>query len=168
MNDTGGRNDASKGDQYKLRKVLLKEKRGDKFSMKKRILLILFIVAFSLLDIAGCSQVKTEKQAVYQTISTETAKKRMDSEQGIVLLDVRTIAENKEKRIPESVLIPIDEIKKQAKEKLKDKNTAVFVYCRSGNRSAIASQELANMGYTNVFDLGGINNWPYETESDKQ
>jgi len=136
--------------------------------MKKRILLLIFIVAFSFLNIVGCSQIQTEKQATYQTISTETAKKRLDLEKGIVLLDVRTLAENMEKRIPGSVLIPVDEINKQATEKLQDKNAAIFVYCQSGNRSAIASQELANMGYTNVFDLGGINNWPYETELDKQ
>lgn len=136
--------------------------------MKNRILVLIFVAAFSFLNLVGCSQVQTEKQATYQTISTETAKKRLDSEKGIILLDVRTLAENREKRIPGSLLIPVDEIKKQAADKLKDKNAAIFVYCRSGNRSAIASQELANMGYTNVFDLGGINNWSYETESDKQ
>ena len=149
-------------------KLKIGEKRGDKFYMKKRILVLIFIVAFSFFNTVGCSQVQSEKKATYLTISTETAKKRLDLEKGIVLLDVRTLAENMEKRIPGSVLIPVDEIKKQATEKLKDKNAAIFVYCRSGNRSAIASQELANMDYTNVFDLGGINKWPYETESDKQ
>jgi len=134
--------------------------------MKKWILVLIIIVTFSFINTAGCSQVQSEKKATYQTISTETAKKRLALEKGIVLLDVRTLAENMERRIPGSVLIPVNEIKKQASEKLMDKNTTIFVYCRSGNRSAIASQELANMGYTNVFDLGGINNWPYETESD--
>ena len=136
--------------------------------MKKSVFLVIFVVAVSFLSIVGCAQVRSEKQATYQTISTETAKKRLDLEKGIVLLDVRTAAENIEKRIPGSVLIPVEEIKKQATEKLKDKDAAIFVYCRSGNRSAIAAQALANMSYTNVYDLGGINNWPYETESDSK
>jgi len=136
--------------------------------MRKRILSLIFIVAFSFLNIVGCSHAQSEKQASYQTISSETAKKRLESEKGIVLLDVRTSEENLEKRIPGSILIPVNDIKNQASEKLKDKNAAIYVYCRSGNRSAVASQELANLGYINVFNLGGINNWPYETESVKQ
>jgi rhodanese-related sulfurtransferase len=135
--------------------------------MKKIVFLVIFVVVVSLLSIVGCARVQSEseKKATYQTISTETAKKRLDIEKGIVLLDVRTVAEYTEKRIPGSVLIPVEDIKTQATEKLKDKNVAIFVYCRSGNRSVIAAQTLANMGYTNVYDLGGINNWPYETES---
>jgi phage shock protein E len=129
--------------------------------------LAIFLVVVSLLSIVGCAQVqpKAEKKAIYQTISTETAKKRLDTDKGIVLLDVRTVAEYTEKRIPGSVLIPVDVIETQAIEKLKDKNATIFVYCRRGSRSSIAAKALANMNYTNVFDLGGINNWPYATES---
>jgi len=135
--------------------------------MKKNMFSIVFVVLVSCLSIVGCAQVQSESEqkANYQTISTETAKKRLDIETGIVLLDVRTVAENTEKRIPGSVLISVEDIKTQATERLLDKNAAIFVYCRSGNRSAIAAQALANMSYTNVYDLGGINNWPYETES---
>lgn len=135
--------------------------------MKKIMFLVIFVVVVSFLSIVGCAQVQSrpEKKATYQTISVETAKKRLDIEKGIVLLDVRTVAEYTEKRIPGSVLIPVDDIKTKATEKLKDKNAAIFVYCRSGSRSSIASQALADMNYTNVYNLGGINNWPYETES---
>lgn len=133
--------------------------------MKK--FLVLFMVVLSFFTIMGCARVQSEseKKSTYQTISPETAKKRLAVEKGIMLLDVRTVAEYTDKRIPGSVLIPVELIKSQATEKLKDKNTPIFVYCRSGNRSAIAAQGLANMGYTNVSDLGGINSWPYETES---
>lgn len=133
--------------------------------MKKFVFLLIFVVVVSSLSIVGCAQPKSEKKATFQTISSETAKKRLDTEKGIILLDVRTVAENTEKRIPGSVLIPVDVIKTQAPDKLKDKNSVIFVYCRSGSRSVIAAQALADMSYTNVYSLGGINNWPYETES---
>ena len=103
----------------------------------------------------------------YIKITPEEAKKRLDSEKGILLLDVRTPEENLEKRIPNSLLIPVEEIEKIAPSKLTDKNAIIFVYCRSGRRSAIASAALVKMGYTGIFDLGGINDWPYETVSGK-
>lgn len=135
--------------------------------MKRFVSSVIVIVLVSFLGIVGCAQdqPQSEGKANYQTISTEVAKERLDTEKGIVLLDVRTLAENTEKRIPGSVLIPVEVIKTQAPDVLPDKNAAIFVYCRSGNRSAIAAQALADMSYTNVFNLGGINNWPYETES---
>lgn len=99
----------------------------------------------------------------YKKITPEEAKKRLESETEIILLDVRTQEEHIEKRIPDSMLIPLDVIEQEAPAKLEDKNTTIFVYCRSGRRSAIAAELLANMGYTNVYDLGGINDWTYET-----
>lgn len=101
----------------------------------------------------------------YKNINPEEAKKRLGSEKGIVLLDVRTPEEYTEKHIPGSLLIPVDEIEKDAYEKLIDKNAVIFVYCRSGRRSATASEALVRMGYTDVYNLGGIIDWPYETVS---
>ena len=40
----------------------------------------------------------------------------------------------------------------------------VLVYCRSGNRSKKAADKLVSLGYTNIFEVGGINTWPYEVE----
>ena len=45
-----------------------------------------------------------------------------------------------------------------------EKSTTVLVYCRSGNRSKTAAAALAKLGYTNVYEFGGINTWPYEIE----
>ncbi len=136
-------------------------------AMKKSMSWVILAVVVSFLSIAGCAQVQseTEKKVTYQTISSETAKERLSTEKGIVLLDVRTVPENAEKRIPGSILIPVEEIKTQATVKLTDKSVPIFVYCRSGNRSASAAKALADMNYTNVYNLGGINNWPYETET---
>lgn len=98
-------------------------------------------------------------------IQPEEAKKRLESEEGIILLDVRTPEEYADKHIPDSILIPVDEITDKAPEQIPDKDTVLFVYCRSGNRSTTASRTLIDLGYTNVFNLGGIIDWPYETES---
>jgi len=63
------------------------------------------------------------------------------------------------------VLLPLDDIPQQAESVLPDKDATIIIYCRSGRRSAIAAEELLNMGYKNVYDLGGILDWPYETTS---
>jgi rhodanese-related sulfurtransferase len=98
-------------------------------------------------------------------IAPSEAKRRLDSEKGIVLLDVRTAEEYAERHIPGAVLLPVGEISERAKSVIPDMGAVYFVYCRSGNRSAYASEQLVNMGYSNVFDLGGIIDWPYETKS---
>jgi phage shock protein E len=100
-------------------------------------------------------------------IKPEEAKARLDKGENIILLDVRTEEEYNEKRIPNSILIPLEDIDKDAPAKLTDKNATIFVYCRSGNKSAIAVEVLTLMGYTNLYDLGGIEDWPYETVSGK-
>ena len=82
-----------------------------------------------------------------------------------ILLDVRTEEEYREQRIDGSVLIPNDEISIRAEAELPDKDAAILVYCRSGRRSASAAAELAALGYTNIYDFGGIQSWPYETVS---
>jgi rhodanese-related sulfurtransferase len=82
------------------------------------------------------------------------------------LLDVRTEAEFKEKRIPGALLLPVEEVKKRAATVVAQKEALILVYCRSGGRSAKAARELAAMGYTNLYDLGGLNSWPYATEKD--
>ncbi|MDF2988898.1 MAG: putative oxidoreductase [Eubacterium sp.] len=100
-------------------------------------------------------------------LRSEEAKARLDKGEKIILLDVRTQEEYDEKRIPNSILIPVEGIDKDAPAQLTDKNATVFVYCRSGNKSAIAAEVLTAMGYTQVNDIGGIDDWPYETESGK-
>lgn len=97
-------------------------------------------------------------------LSQADAKKRMDQDKEIILVDVRTPQEHKEVHIPNSLLLPLDTIKKDAEKKLQNKDATIFVYCRSGSRSASASNLLADMGYSNIYNIGGIMSWPYETE----
>ena len=82
------------------------------------------------------------------------------------LLDVRTPGEFRAARIEGAILIPVDEIGARAERELPEKDAPIFVYCRSGVRSAAAAQELALMGYSKVLDMGGILDWPYEIIGD--
>ena len=102
------------------------------------------------------------KQNTYQQISQEEAKQRMD-EQDVIILDVREVDEYDSGHIPGAVLLPLGTIDKDsAAAVIPDKNSVVLVYCRSGNRSKQASSILAELGYTGIFEFGGINTWPYE------
>jgi len=105
---------------------------------------------------------------VYQKITPQKAKEIMDGEQPYILLDVRTEEEFDETRIPGAILIPNDEIIDRVETELPDKNAVILVYCRSGGRSAKAANKLIEMEYTNVYDIGGIIDWPYETISEQK
>jgi len=98
----------------------------------------------------------------YQKISPEEAKNKMELDEDVLLLDVRTEQEYKEKHIPGGILVPVDQISMSIEKVITDKDKEIIVYCRSGNRSKSAVNKLLKLGYTNVYDLGGINNWPYE------
>lgn len=97
----------------------------------------------------------------YETIAQEKAKEIMDSGEKYTLLDVRTQQEYDEKHIAGAYLIPDYEIESRAEKELPDKDALILVYCRSGSRSKKASQKLAELGYTNIKDFGGINTWRY-------
>ena len=97
-------------------------------------------------------------------ISPSRAWEIMQANPYAVILDVRTQQEFDNERIPGAVLLPDYAVAELAAEVLPDKNAVILVYCRAGVRSQRASNALAEMGYTNVYDFGGINSWPYERE----
>lgn len=99
-------------------------------------------------------------------ITAEEAKKFMDSEEGCIILDVRTREEYDQGHIPGAILIPDTEIEAKAADLLPDKDQLILVYCRSGRRSKLAAQSLADLGYTNIREFGGILDWPYEVVQD--
>lgn len=96
-------------------------------------------------------------------ITPQDAKARLDADEEIIILDVRTQEEFEAERIDGAVLLPVDEIREQAETVLPDKNATYYIYCRSGRRSATARQIMEDMGYARVYDLGGIIDWPYGT-----
>ncbi|MHB0936566.1 MAG: rhodanese-like domain-containing protein [Armatimonadota bacterium] len=101
----------------------------------------------------------------YQRISAKEARERLAADRGIVLLDVRSPGEHRARRIAGSMLIPHMAIGQQAPKQLPQKDATLIVYCQSGMRSRQAAQQLLALGYTCVYDLGGIMSWPYETVS---
>ena len=125
--------------------------------MKRMIPLLL-----SLLLLTGCGEDSADG---YQQISQVEAKAMMDT-QVVIILDVREQDEYDSGHIPGAVLLPVGTIDETtAAEVIPEKDSTVLVYCRSGNRSKTASAALAELGYTNIYEFGGINTWPYETES---
>ena len=105
---------------------------------------------------------KGEIQMRYQTITPEEAKAVMDGESSYIILDVREQEEYDQGHIPGAVLMPHTRTQELAQELVPDRDTTVLVYCRSGRRSVLAAQMLADMGYTDVREFGGILDWPYD------
>ena len=128
--------------------------------MKKLIILLLAVMMLT-----ACGQDKENNQgAVYVNITAEEAKRIMDTEEGYVILDVREQDEYDAGHISGAILIPYTQIEAKANEMLPDKDQLILVYCRSGRRSKIAAEALAELGYTNIKEFGGILDWPYEVE----
>ncbi len=106
-------------------------------------------------------------KAEYNKITAKEAKKMLENDPNAILLDVRTEEEFKDEHIEGAILIPDYEIKERAEAELPNKDDLILIYCRSGNRSKTTANLLLSMGYTNVFDFGGINTYPYEKVSNK-
>lgn len=121
--------------------------------------LIIYLVI--LLAITGCASASV-KEAITPTSKTVTSSEASSLiKDGAILIDVRTKEEYDEKHISGAVNIPLADIEEGDIDY--DKDDAIIVYCRSGNRSATAAKKLIALGYTNIYDLGSINNWK-ETE----
>ena len=130
-----------------------------------QILKRLFFLFLAAVLLTACGQDKeNDREAVYVNITAEAARQIMDTEEGYIILDVRTREEYDQGHIPGAVLIPDTEIKARAEEVLTDKDQLILVYCRSGRRSKLAAQILVELGYTNIKEFGGIIHWPYEVE----
>ena len=128
----------------------------------KRVSLLLLLAVMML---TACGQDKENDQgAVYVNITAEEAKQIMDTEEGYIILDVRTQEEYDQGHIPGAVVISHEEIAEKAENVLTDKDQLILLYCRSGRRSKIAAEALAELGYTNIKEFGGIIDWPYEVE----
>ena len=111
----------------------------------------------------GCVGCSNGGSATYDQISGAEAKALMDSGSGYIIIDARTQEEYDQGHIPGAILIPEYEIADRAENELPDKDQLILVYCRSGRRSKIASEELVKLGYINVKEFGGIIEWEYET-----
>ena len=128
-----------------------------------------FLFAVFLITLTGC---KPKDKIMdgdgmlnsYHQISQAEAKEMMKKDDGHVIVDVRRQDEYDTGHIPGAILIPNESIGTEKPQELPDLNQIILVYCRSGSRSRQAAQKLADMGYTNVYEFGGIMNWTGETE----
>ena len=134
----------------------------------------LFLIVFVIFVLAGCSNNKTNntenlesKKNSYTQISMEEAVKMMEEESDYIILDVRRPDEFAEKHIPNAINVPNETIGKDEIPELPNKEQLILVYCRSGNRSKQASEKLVKLGYTNIYEFGGINDWTGETVGEK-
>lgn len=112
----------------------------------------------ALLLLTGCGA-ETAETPGYTQISQEEAARMMERDEDCVIVDVRRLDEYEESHIPGAVLIPNESIGREPPELLPDKDQIILVYCRSGNRSKQAAQKLADLGYTRVYEFGGILDW---------
>jgi rhodanese-related sulfurtransferase len=128
---------------------------------------LVFIVASTAVFASGQTETKEEtmsevQKAEYHKIDAETAKNIFDTQDDIIIIDVRTEGEYKSGHVENSINIPLDVITSTVTEQFPNKDEKLYVYCRSGNRSAQAAKLLVKAGYTNVYDFGGIISWPYK------
>ena len=119
----------------------------------------MLLISLSLFGLTACNG---GTNSTYEQITAKEAKEIMDAEKDYIIIDARTEEEFAEGHIKGAILIPEYEIVKRAEKELPNKEQLILVYCRSGRRSKIASEELAKLGYTNVKEFGGIIDWPYE------
>ncbi len=129
----------------------------------KQVFLLLLLALFAL---TGCAQ-KPEGddmagKTTYTQINQEKAREMMTADDGHIIVDVRRADEYASGHIPGAILIPNESIGTEQPDQLPDKDQIILIYCRSGNRSKQAAQKLANMGYTNIYEFGGINTWTGE------
>ncbi len=124
---------------------------------------IIFIIAAVLVLVITSGKLMAQKQG-YKQISQAQAKEIMDTSSDFILLDVRTEKEFAAGHIKGAILIPDYEIRLRAEKELPDKAKTILVYCRSGRRSKLAARDLAELGYTDVLEFGGIIDWKYGIE----
>ena len=127
----------------------------------KRVIIAVSVALMLISLLVGCNG--GDHTNTYEQITPAEAKTLMDSEDGYIILDVRTPEEFAAGHIAGAILIPDYEIGEKAESILTDKDQLILVYCRSGRRSKNAANELATLGYTNIKEFGGINDWKYGT-----
>lgn len=124
--------------------------------MKKILIVFVFIIF-----ITGCGNINNE---VDKMISAKEVNKIMETYNGdadVYIIDVREIDEFDGGHLEKAINIPVGEIQKIKDRDFINEDSKIIVYCRSGNRSKIAQAKLMELGYTNVYDMGGILDWPY-------
>lgn len=119
----------------------------------KRLFYILLFAIF----LVGC----VGQSATYQTITSDEALKRFEEDGNYIILDVRRLDEYESGHIPNAINLPNETISQETTAQF-EKDQEIYIYCRSGNRSAQAAKKFVQLGFTNIYDFGGILSWPGE------
>ena len=132
--------------------------------MKRIILLAVLLLAL----LCGCAPQNEgeDEKMTYTQITVNKAIEMMESESNYIILDVRTFEEYNERHIPGAICVPNESIGTEPIEELPQKDQLILVYCRSGRRRKEAAERLAAMGYSNIYEFGGILDWTGETVSE--
>lgn len=135
---------------------------------RKHVLIISMIVLFISLPVYsfGNKEVQNNNEniieAKYNKIDAQTAQNIFTTQEDFTIIDVRTESEYESGHVKNSINIPLNILEKEILDRYPDKGEKLYLYCRSGNRSAQAARLLVSNGYFNVYDFGGIIDWPYE------
>lgn len=123
----------------------------------KKVLILVFV----MLLVSGCGNKEENKVEVKSIVKSEAVEK---IDNGAILIDVRSASEYASGHIDGAINIDVNSIlnlkgELEYNNRNIAKTTVVILYCRSGNRSLQAANKLIELGYTNVYDLGSIDNW---------
>ena len=129
--------------------------------MRKIKRLLPFVLSLMLLSSCGAPG---SSSSGYRQISMDEAVKMMRDEKDYIILDVRRPDEFAEGHIPGAINVPNEEIGATEIAELPNKSQLILVYCRSGRRSKEASEKLVRLGYTNIVEFGGIQDYEGEIE----
>ena len=123
----------------------------------KKLVILLFMI---LILVTGCGNVKEERKLIsYEAVNGII--ENFENLEHVYIIDVREEDEYESGHLINSYNIPLSRLDDIENENI-SKDSKIIIYCRSGNRSKTAQEILNSMGYTNVYDMGGIVNWPYD------
>jgi rhodanese-related sulfurtransferase len=128
--------------------------------MIKRRLIFAVMAMLAAVVLAGCDV--AGPAGFNARIGQQQAMEIMAGDDYVIILDVRTLDEFNTGHIPDAVSLPVDEIEGAVVHMIPNRGEIILVYCRSGARSVEAATILADLGYYNVFDFGGIIDWTGE------
>ena len=126
--------------------------------------LLLIVMGFTIAGCGGDTADERKEQAEYRRITADEAQVLMQREQDYLILDVRSPEEYAAGHIPHAINIPMDDFGEEAPRELPDRNQTIFVYCVKGIRSMNVANRLAHMGYKNIVEMGGIQDWHGDIE----
>jgi len=152
-----------------ISRFIIKDPKRAKWSLIGAVLFMILIIwlapeeTWEPNEPEGSGPVVTVPASDPATVITATeAYFMMEDREPYTLLDVRTESEFLREHIPGAILIPHAELMERAPLELLDRDARILLYCQTGRRSAEAGRILTYLGYTNVYDFGGIAAWPYE------